>query len=48
MQVTDSMSDQVLSQLVRAGNADAFGVLVERHMRRAYLHALGFVEGESQ
>jgi uncharacterized protein YbjQ (UPF0145 family) len=27
MQVTDSMSDQVLSQLVRAGNADAFGVL---------------------
>jgi RNA polymerase sigma-70 factor (ECF subfamily) len=43
MQVTDSMSDQVLSQLVRAGNADAFGVLVERHMRRAYLHALGFV-----
>jgi RNA polymerase sigma-70 factor, ECF subfamily len=41
--MTDGMSDQVLSRLVRAGDADAFGVLIERHMRRAYLHALGFV-----
>jgi RNA polymerase sigma-70 factor (ECF subfamily) len=35
--------DAVLVSRVRAGDADAFGHLVQRYMRRAYLQALGLV-----
>ena len=43
MFVTDAESDAALSRRVRAGDSEAFGLLVERHMRRAYAHALGIV-----
>ena len=36
-------SDAALSQCARAGDSEAFGVLVARYMRRAYIHALGIV-----
>ena len=35
------LTEEGLLRRVRAGDTDAFGVLVERHMRRAYVHALG-------
>lgn len=43
MVVTDPDEDVDLSRRVQSGDADAFGLLVERHMRRAYAHALGIV-----
>ena len=43
MYVTQPDSDAVLARRVRAGDRDAFGALVERYMRRAYLQALGIV-----
>jgi RNA polymerase sigma-70 factor (ECF subfamily) len=43
MRVSEAESDAELSQRVRAGDSEAFGLLVERHMRRAYVHALGIV-----
>lgn len=39
----DTEGDAALSQRARSGDAEAFGVLIERHMRRAYAHALGIV-----
>ena len=36
-------TDMALVRLARAGDADAFGRLVERHMRRAYFAALSLV-----
>jgi DNA-directed RNA polymerase specialized sigma24 family protein len=41
--MTDGESDAALSRRVRSGDAEAFGLLIERHMRRAYVHALGIV-----
>lgn len=41
MWVTDS--DAMLSERARRGDSDAFGTLVERYMRRTYVHALGIV-----
>ena len=38
--------DQDLILLAQTGNRQAFGVLVERYMRRAYFVALGFVGSE--
>ena len=35
--------DSSLIARARAGDADAFGVLVQRYMRRAYAQALGLV-----
>lgn len=35
--------DAALLRRARGGDAEAFGQLVERHMRRAYFAALGFV-----
>jgi RNA polymerase sigma-70 factor, ECF subfamily len=43
MRMTEAQTDEALSRRVRAGDTDAFGLLVERHMRRAYVHALGIV-----
>ena len=43
MVATDPDGDADLSRRVQSGDADAFGLLVERHMRRAYAHALGIV-----
>ena len=37
------LTEEGLLRRVRAGDTEAFGVLVERHMRRAYVHALGIV-----
>lgn len=39
----DTQTDASLIQRARSGDRDAFGVLVERYMRRAYLQALGLV-----
>lgn len=39
----DVESDAALSRRARAGDSEAFGVLVNRYMRRAYVHALGIV-----
>jgi RNA polymerase sigma-70 factor (ECF subfamily) len=39
----DIDSDSSLVMRARAGDADAFGVLVQRYMRRAYAQALGLV-----
>jgi RNA polymerase sigma-70 factor, ECF subfamily len=39
----DAESDAVLSRRARAGDSEAFGTLIERYMRRAYVHALGIV-----
>jgi RNA polymerase sigma-70 factor (ECF subfamily) len=41
--VSDTESDATLAGRARSGDADAFGRLVERHMRRAYVHALSLV-----
>ncbi len=41
--MTETESDGTLSQRARSGDSAAFGVLIERHMRRAYVHALGIV-----
>lgn len=41
--MTEAPTDEALSRRVRAGDTEAFGLLVERHMRRAYVHALGIV-----
>lgn len=43
MRVTDTEGDAALARRVRSGDSEAFGILVERHMRRAYVHALGIV-----
>ena len=43
MGVTAPEGDVALAHRARAGDADAFGVLIERHMRRTYVHALGIV-----
>jgi RNA polymerase sigma-70 factor, ECF subfamily len=43
MRVMDAETDTELSHRARRGDAEAFGRLVERHMRRAYVHALGIV-----
>ena len=37
------LTEEGLLRRVRAGDTEAFGILVERHMRRAYVHALGIV-----
>jgi RNA polymerase sigma-70 factor (ECF subfamily) len=39
----DAESDAALSRRARGGDSEAFGVLVDRYMRRAYVHALGIV-----
>lgn len=39
----DAESDAALSRRARAGDSEAFGVLIDRYMRRAYVHALGIV-----
>ena len=39
----DAESDAALSRRARAGDSEAFGVLIGRYMRRAYIHALGIV-----
>ena len=36
-------AEEGLIRRVRAGDGEAFGLLVERYMRRAYVHALGIV-----
>jgi RNA polymerase sigma-70 factor (ECF subfamily) len=36
-------SDAALSRRARGGDSEAFGVLIGRYMRRAYVHALGIV-----
>jgi RNA polymerase sigma-70 factor (ECF subfamily) len=36
-------SDAALSRRARAGDSEAFGVLIDRYMRRAYVHALSIV-----
>jgi RNA polymerase sigma-70 factor (ECF subfamily) len=41
--VTKVESEAALVGRARAGDPEAFGVLVERHMRRAYAQALGLV-----
>jgi len=41
--VTDVDGERALARRARAGDVEAFGVLIERHMRRAYVHALGIV-----
>jgi RNA polymerase sigma-70 factor, ECF subfamily len=41
--MTEADSDSELSRRVRHGDTSAFGLLVERHMRRAYTHAIGIV-----
>jgi RNA polymerase sigma-70 factor (ECF subfamily) len=43
MRVMDAEPEAELSRRARHGDAEAFGRLVERHMRRAYAHALGIV-----
>jgi RNA polymerase sigma-70 factor, ECF subfamily len=42
-EVTDTESDAALIVRAQRGDADAFGRLVERYMRRAYAQALGLV-----
>jgi RNA polymerase sigma-70 factor (ECF subfamily) len=39
----DTQTDASLVERARGGDREAFGVLVERYMRRAYLQALGLV-----
>ena len=41
--MTGAEGDADLSRRVQSGDTEAFGLLVERHMRRAYGHALGIV-----
>jgi RNA polymerase sigma-70 factor (ECF subfamily) len=41
--VQSAIDDALLVRLARDGDADAFGQLVERHMRRAYYAALSLV-----
>lgn len=41
--MTDVDGERGLAHRARAGDVEAFGVLIERHMRRAYVHALGIV-----
>lgn len=41
--MTEGDTDAALARRVRAGDADAFGTLVERYKRQAYAHALGIV-----
>jgi RNA polymerase sigma-70 factor (ECF subfamily) len=41
--VTEPESDAVLARRVRAGDRDAFGALIERYRRRAYVQALAIV-----
>jgi RNA polymerase sigma-70 factor (ECF subfamily) len=36
-------TDAWLSERARDGDSEAFGLLVERYMRRTYVHALGIV-----
>src|SRR5918996_136353 len=43
MRVTEGDSDSDLARRFRAGDAEAFAVLIERHQRRAYAQALGIV-----
>lgn len=43
MHVTEGDSDAALTRRVRAGDAEAFGMLIERYKRRAYAQALGIV-----
>jgi RNA polymerase sigma-70 factor, ECF subfamily len=43
MRVTAPEGDVALARRARAGDVDAFGALIERHMRRTYVHALGIV-----
>src|SRR5688572_24599150 len=37
------LTEEGLLRRVRAGDPEGFGILVERLMRRAYVHALGIV-----
>lgn len=39
----DTEGDSALCRRARAGDTGAFGLLIERHMRRAYRHAAGIV-----
>jgi RNA polymerase sigma-70 factor (ECF subfamily) len=41
--VTEGDTDAALARRVRAGDVDAFGMLVERYKRQTYAHALGLV-----
>ena len=41
--MTEPDTDAVLARRVRSGDADAFGLLVERHKRRAYAQAFAIV-----
>ncbi len=41
--MTEAEAERALARQARAGDAEAFGLLIERHMRRAYVHALGIV-----
>jgi len=43
MRVTDVDADDALVRRARAGDAEAFGVLIDRYKRRAYGQALGLV-----
>jgi len=43
MMTLKECDDQALIDLTQSGNTDAFGVIVERYMKRAYFVALGFV-----
>jgi RNA polymerase sigma-70 factor (ECF subfamily) len=43
VRVTETEIEAALLRRVRAGDAEAFGTLIERHRQRAYLHALGIV-----
>lgn len=41
--MTEADSDAALARRARSGDGEAFGLLVERHMRRAYVHAVAIV-----
>jgi RNA polymerase sigma-70 factor, ECF subfamily len=43
MPAHEEANDQLLIERCRAGEKDAFGALVQRHMKRAYYTALGLV-----